>query len=148
MFFNIIRMSTKKIHTFIKENLPDHLTINLLNMYLKKLTYGFAVLMVALVAFSCSSSGKKAEKETVMLQASLLEVSIGGMTCSGCEQTIQNNVGKLEGIKSVKASFTAGNAIIEYFPAKVDTVQIKKAITGSGYTFKKFGTVKPEEDAK
>lgn len=117
-------------------------------MYLKKLTYGFTVLIVALVAVSCNGSGKKAEKETVIQQASLVEVSIGGMTCLGCEQTIQNNIGKLEGIKSVKASFTTGNAIIEYFPATVDTVKIKETVISSGYTFKKFGPVKPEEDAK
>ena len=117
-------------------------------MYLKKLTYGFTVLIVALAAVSCNGSGKKAEKETVIQQASLVEVSIGGMTCLGCEQTIQNNVGKLEGIKSVKASFNAGNAIIEYFPATVDTVKIKEAISGSGYTVKKFSAVQPEEPVK
>ena len=56
-----------------------------------------------------------------MQEASVIEVSIGGMTCTGCEQTIQNNVGKLEGIKSVKASFTTGIAMIEYFQGIVDT---------------------------
>jgi len=78
------------------------------------------------------------------MNASLIELSIDGMTCTGCEQTIQNNIGKLEGIKSVKASFTTGTAIVEFFPDKVDTTKIKEAVTGSGYTFKKFIPV-PEE---
>jgi copper chaperone CopZ len=138
-------MSPKKIHTFIKENYTRSLNFKFNVMNLKKLTYGYFLLIVILAELSFSCSGKKAEKETTLQQASILEVSIGGMTCLGCEQTIQNNVGKLEGIKSVKASFTAGNAIIEYFPSEVDTVKIKETITGTGYTFKKFSPVSPVE---
>jgi copper chaperone CopZ len=91
------------------------------------------------VAASCSSKNKteKAPAETL----SVIEVSIGGMTCTGCEQTIQNNLGKLDGIKSVKASFTTGNAVVEYLPGKVDTLKMKETVTGSGYTVKKFVTV-------
>jgi copper chaperone CopZ len=91
------------------------------------------------IAASCGSKNKteKVSAET----ASVIEVSIGGMTCTGCEQTIQNNLGKLEGIKSVKASFTTGNAVVEYFPGKVDTLKMKETVTGSGYTVKKFITV-------
>lgn len=89
-----------------------------------------------LVAASCGNKNtiEKAPEAT----ASVIEVSIGGMTCTGCEQTIQNNLGKLDGIKSVKASFTTGNAIVEYLPGKVDTIKMKETVTGSGYTVKKF----------
>lgn len=89
-----------------------------------------------LLAISCS--GNRQEKPTGNGEASLIEVKIEGMTCTGCEQTIQRNVGKLEGIKSVKANFTDGRAIIEYFPATIDTLSIKDAITGSGYVVKRF----------
>ena len=78
----------------------------------------------------------------------MIEVSIGGMTCTGCEQTIQNNVGKLEGIKSVKASFTTGIAMVEYFDGIVDTTAIRQAITGSGYTVKHFIAPAKQEDEK
>ena len=70
------------------------------------------------------------------METSFIEVSIGGMTCTGCEQTIQAGIGKLEGIKSVKASYVAGNALVEFYPGITDTVKIKTAITGSGYTVK------------
>jgi copper chaperone CopZ len=60
------------------------------------------------------------------------------MSCTGCEQAIQNNVRKLEGIKSVKASYTTGVAMIEYFQGMVDTASIREAINGSGYTVNKF----------
>ena len=60
------------------------------------------------------------------------------MFCTDCEQTIQKRVGELEGIKSVKASYVAGSAVIEFFPDKVDSAKIREAITGSGYTVRKF----------
>lgn len=102
------------------------------------LTAEFILLFIFFLAFaSCKEGGKKTEKDTQQTETAAMEVSIGGMTCLGCEQTIQKNVSKLEGIKSVKASFTVGNALIEYYPDKVDTVKIFNAITASGYTVKK-----------
>jgi copper chaperone CopZ len=103
------------------------------------------IIVFTLFLVSCSGKGNKPEKELVELEASALEVSIGGMSCLACEETIQRNVGKLEGIKSVKASFTTGNAIIEYYPGMIDSVKIKEAITGSGYTAKKC--IIPQADA-
>lgn len=116
-------------------------------MKLKYFTSGIALIIFVLTISSCGG-GKKADNETVVAEASKIEVSISGMTCTGCEQTVQSSVAKLEGIKSVKASFTTGNAVIEYFPGKVDSLKIKAAISGSGYTVKKFSAVQPEEPSK
>jgi copper chaperone CopZ len=113
-----------------------------------KLAAGFIIFVFVLAVASCNGGGKKAEKETQQPEAAAIEVSIGGMTCLGCEQTIQKNVGKIEGVKSVKASFTIGNAIIEYYPGMVDSLKIKEAISGSGYTVKKFITSPQEEITK
>jgi copper chaperone CopZ len=107
-------------------------------MYKQKLSAGLILTVYILVAASCSGNGKKAAETEKDQKVSVIEVSISGMSCTGCEQTIQNNVGKLEGIKSVKASYTTGMAMIEYFEGMVDTTGIKKAINGSGYTVKKF----------
>ena len=107
-------------------------------MYKQKLSAGLILIVYILVAVSCSGNGKKADETEKNQKVSVIEVSIGGMSCTGCEQTIQNNVGKLEGIKSVKASYTTGMAMIEYFEGVADTTGIKEAISGSGYTVKKF----------
>lgn len=98
-----------------------------------KLIDSLIIIVLSFVIVSCTGKGNKSENQTVQLEASEIEVSIGGMTCLACEETIQRVVGKLEGIKSVKASFTAGNAIIEYYPGLVDSLKIKEAINGSGY---------------
>jgi copper chaperone CopZ len=98
------------------------------------------VLFIVLATVSCGKN-KKSPDVGASMEKSLIEVSIGGMSCTGCEQTIQSRVGKLEGIKSVKASYVTGKALVEYQPALTDTVKIKDAITGSGYTVKKFNPV-------
>lgn len=106
------------------------------------------IIVLTFLLVSCGGKGNKSEKELVQLEASAMEVSIGGMSCLACEETIQRNVGKLEGIKSVKASFTTGNAIIEYYPGMIDSVKIKDAINGSGYTAKKCIIPHTEATAK
>lgn len=103
----------------------------------QKLASGLALLLFVMFAVACGRE-KKVIKEEISQEPLVTQVSIGGMTCTGCEETIQNAVGKLEGIKSVKASYKAGNAIIEFFPDRVDTVKISEAISGSGYTVVKF----------
>ena len=103
----------------------------------KRLPIFLIGIFVALSVVSCGRSKKTADT-TATMENSIIEVSIGGMTCTGCEQTIQSGISKLEGIKSVKASYVTGNALVEYYSGVTDTVKIKEAITGSGYTVKKF----------
>ena len=107
---------------------------------MKKRKFFAIVLLLTGILIALSCSGNKQEKPVEKGTPSVAEVKIEGMSCTGCEQTIQRNVGKLEGIKSVKATFTDGRAVIEYFPSIVDTLKIKDAITGSGYTVKKIQT--------
>lgn len=111
-------------------------------MFKKCLTPIFFFLV--LVTLSCADN-KKSVKENVQQEAEQIEVSIGGMTCLDCEKTIQTSIGKLEGVKSVKASFTVGNAIVEYYPSQADTTSIKGAITGVGYKFIKFKNLTPKD---
>ena len=103
----------------------------------KRLPIYLTVLLIVLAVVSCGKSKKRPDRDASM-EKSLIEVSIGGMTCTGCEQSIQAGITKLEGIKSVKASYVAGNALVEYYPGITDTMKIKAAITGSGYTVKSF----------
>jgi copper chaperone len=104
----------------------------------QKMAFKLILIAVILTAVSCSSNKGRNINAGMKTEPSVIEVSIGGMSCTDCEQTIQKRVGELEGIKSVRASWVAGSAVIEFFPDKVDSVKIRQAITGSGYTVKKF----------
>jgi len=116
---------------------------------MKKFTGVIALFLAGmiLIAVSCNGSGKKSTKETPASVARM-EVSISGMTCTGCEQTIQTNVAKMEGVKSVKAVFTVGKAFIDYNPSVVDSAKIRKIITESGYTVTGFNTLPVTDSVK
>ncbi len=84
--------------------------------------------------FAVSCGGGKSQKpsETPAATATI-NLSIEGMTCTGCENTICSNLEKIPGVKSVTASHTNGNAVIEYEEGKVDTAKIKETVDGLGY---------------
>jgi mercuric ion transport protein len=94
------------------------------------LLYFFATILL----FSCNHSEKKS---SVALNNSLsdlkYEIKITGMTCTGCEETIQSAVNEIKGIKNIKASHTDGIAKIEFDSTLTDTNQIKDKINQTGY---------------
>lgn len=90
-----------------------------------------------LIGFSCKNGSVKSAK-TGTVDIKRIEVSINGMTCTGCEQIIESNVGKLDGIKSIEALYTLNKATIEFDAEIVDTAKIRTTITGSGYKVAAF----------
>ncbi len=56
-----------------------------------------------------------------------------GMHCSGCEETVETEIKKLDGIKSVKADHVKKTVIVKYDDKKVTLAQVKEAITSAGY---------------
>ena len=91
------------------------------------------------LAFGCNPSGSK-KNATEVKSATLtdagtvaVEMTIQGMTCTGCEQTIQSGIGSIDGVKQVKATFKNGKAFVEFIPGIADTVRIKEKVTASGY---------------
>ena len=84
---------------------------------------------------SCLSSDKKPEKVIVIKESNIVRKSIGvdGMTCVGCEVTLEENVSKIKGVVSVKASHTENKATIEFDSTKTDIKTITKTIKESGY---------------
>ncbi len=65
---------------------------------------------------------------------SRLQVSIGGMACSFCTQSIEKAVGKLAGVDSVSVSLAHEEALIEYDPESVTERRIKSTLLELGYT--------------
>ena len=106
------------------------------------------IIFFAVFVAACNLTAKKPEKAVDDGRVSRVEVSIGGMSCTACEQTIQASVSKLDGIKSVKASFTIGKAIVVYSPSLADTAKIRKSITDVGYKVIKFAFIPPSDSIK
>lgn len=91
------------------------------------------------MAFGCNNGNtkKSAPELKPAIEANVktvaVEFSIQGMTCTGCEQTIQSGISSIKGVKQVKATFKNGKAYVEYLPEIADTIQMKERITASGY---------------
>ena len=60
---------------------------------------------------------------------------VEGMTCSGCERTVQKVVGNIEGVTSSKADVNSATVTVEYDPAKVTAENVKAAVERVGYKF-------------
>ncbi len=60
---------------------------------------------------------------------------VEGMTCSGCERTVQKVISNLEGVSSAKADLSTSSVSVEYDPQKVGVDQISSAVNRVGYKF-------------
>lgn len=77
------------------------------------------------------------ENTTVVTDQSKIqtaEFKISGMTCSGCEEHVNQEVHKLTGIIKTTASYENGNAIIEFDQAQTGIEEIEEAIEKTGYS--------------
>ena len=61
-------------------------------------------------------------------------LSVGGMSCSGCELRIENKLHELPGVQKATASFSKGTVDVIYDGGRVDPAEIIKAIEEAGYT--------------
>lgn len=61
-------------------------------------------------------------------------LNVEGMTCTGCEKTIQTGLATLDGVTKVEASHETGLVAITINPEKADTAAIRNKVTETGYT--------------
>jgi copper chaperone CopZ len=62
-----------------------------------------------------------------------LVVTIEGMHCDGCAETIKGLLAVEDGVKAASISFQEGHARVLYDPAAVDEKKIVTAIEKGGY---------------
>jgi len=60
-------------------------------------------------------------------------LNVEGMTCTGCEESIQKSVNALPGIVEVTASHTDSLTTVAFDPGLASVEQIQEAITKVGY---------------
>lgn len=102
----------------------------------------FLLLVIPVFLLACQSEQKKQDepKETEESMAiapeNLIEaeLTVHGMTCTGCEETVQKSVASLEGIQEVKASHMDSVAKVSYDKTKTSPEEIAGAIEKVGYT--------------
>ena len=95
----------------------------------------FAIVMLAFPYYS-GIFYPNTEKQIIVVDKSDIkttEFKISGMTCASCEEHVNHEVNKLNGIVNSKASYENGNAIIEFDKTKTNETEIEKAINSTGY---------------
>ena len=123
---------------------PEFSFLNLTNADMTRTKLAVGIIMCLMIIMtSCGggkSTGAKEAAETPEATATV-SLSIEGMTCTGCENTICTSLEKIPGVKSVTASHTDGSAVIEFEPGKVDTAMLKEAVDATGYKALKASAV-------
>ncbi|WP_299217586.1 mercuric transport protein MerTP [uncultured Aquimarina sp.] len=95
----------------------------------------FAIVMLAFPYYS-GIFYPNTEKQIILVDKSDIkttEFKISGMTCASCEEHVNHEVNKLNGIVNSKTSYEKGNAIIEFDKTKTNEMEIEKAINSTGY---------------
>jgi copper chaperone CopZ len=95
----------------------------------------FAIVMLAFPYYS-GIFYTNTEKQIMIIDKSKtkkMEFTISGLTCTSCEEHVNHEVNKLNGIVNSKASYENGNAIIEFDKTKTNETEIEKAINSTGY---------------
>ena len=74
---------------------------------------------------------KRAKIENPNAHFTKAEFTISGMTCAmGCAATIQEQLSKMEGVKSAKVNFEKELALVEYDDTQVNPELLTKTVTG------------------
>lgn len=95
----------------------------------------FTVAMMAFPLYSNSILGTIKKTNPIMSKSnmSMVEFTISGMTCTGCENHIEQAVGKVQGVALVNASYENSNAIVNYDTMMTSLTAIREAIASTGY---------------
>jgi copper ion binding protein len=62
-----------------------------------------------------------------------VELAVSGMTCEDCVQAITHEVGRLEGVRSVRVDLEAGTAVVTYTKGVIEPAAIEAVIDQIGY---------------
>ena len=95
----------------------------------------FAIVMMAF-PYCSRIFYPNSEKQIIVVDKSDIKTTkfkISGMTCTSCEEHVNHEVNKLNGIVNSKASYENENAIIEFDKTKTNEAEIEKAINSTGY---------------
>ena len=101
----------------------------------KRMRWVLPAAVSAMMMTSCSQGNQKGEKVIVVRKADIVQETIGvnGMTCVGCEVTLEERLSEVTGVVDVKASHTQKKVSVAFDSTKTNIKAITKAIKEAGY---------------
>ena len=90
----------------------------------------FAALMLSFPHYSGMFFPDSESKTIIIKESSLSEVilTIEGMTCTGCEHSVNHALSSLEGVLESRVSFESGKAIVQFDKTKLNPDQLSHTI--------------------
>lgn len=99
---------------------------------LNKLKTFLLFFILGIAVFGCqNATNTSAQNEASKVYVSL---DVEGMTCSGCEKTVQDALIAIDGIDSAFASHTAKQVKVFVDTTNVSLKEIQEVINAKGYT--------------
>lgn len=59
---------------------------------------------------------------------------VSGIHCAGCESAIQSGLGRLEGVRRVKADHCAQTVTVSYTPGRLEEDRLADQLSRMGYS--------------
>lgn len=100
------------------------------------LTISISLMFATLLLSSCGNRAGADDKGDAKKENSVTEkitLDIKGMTCSGCEYSVESALKKVEGVTVVDADYENANAVVEYDPKVVTVEKMVEAVNKTGY---------------
>ena len=101
----------------------------------------FAILMMSFPLYAKMFYPKpKVQTATVSIASNKQQVkfTIQGMTCEGCEERVNNELSKVNGVLAYKTSYATRSSLVSFDGSKVDVKTIEAAINKTGYKVKGY----------
>ena len=104
-------------------------------MKTKKQIASIILMGFSLITLSCDTGNTESKEKVVIKQSDIVSrtFEVKGMTCVGCEVTLEENVSKIEGVVSTRANHSEDKLTIEFDSTKTNSMLIKETIKESGY---------------
>lgn len=101
----------------------------------------FAVLMMAFPLYAkmfYPTSKVRVASGTAIDNKQQISFTIQGMTCEGCEEHVNNQLSKVNGVMAYKTSYATRSSLVTFDKSKVDEKTVETAINKTGYTVKGY----------
>ncbi|MFA5564694.1 MAG: heavy-metal-associated domain-containing protein [Acidimicrobiia bacterium] len=64
---------------------------------------------------------------------SRLQITVTGMSCTGCESRIATSLSRLDGVRKVDADHRSGSVVVDHDPAEAPEQVIRQRLSDAGY---------------
>ncbi|MBS2096894.1 cation transporter [Carboxylicivirga linearis] len=103
---------------------------------MRKILSVLFLMVLVLGACNTKKSEQKEDQPVSIENVGKIELNVEGMTCDGCEMTIEKGLLTLEGVAEVKADHETGKTIIKADTVRVNRKDLVRIIEKVGYKAK------------